>query len=336
MKQLVALLLLTLAMPVLAQQEVIEEVIVKINDEMISRTEFEESFEPLRRQLADRFEGEELQKNIDNYRKRVFNIMVNKRLLKVKFNEMGGRVPQSEYDEMKRYFMNQTKSENDEQLEQALRDAGFSMGFIRQLAEERYINRMIFGTELREDFELSESDIQEYYEANAERYKTEEKVSLSQIVYTYSTGDKEVVKSLAQDALDRIKAGEDFDAVYREVNSAVGEDDSASIGTVELDSLRFELQEVARELEVGEVSDPIDLGTLFVILKLDDRQEAEMIPLEEIRNQLRQDMQAEIVEDGLDRVILRFKREFLIEIKAMEFAQLYEPASTDRELQRVP
>lgn len=334
---LLAILIIFSAGNGLAQVEerIVEEVIVKINDDMITLTDFQSLYVPISQRMDQGYQGSDLEEKKQEVEKKIFNLLVNKKVMRVRFEERGFTFNDEVYQRAYSYFMQSTGAKNMEELEQALADNNMSMESLRTFAEENYIEQILFRTEVMQQQEVTESRIQEYYEAHDDRYTTEERVSISQIVVTFTEVDKQIKKAVAEEALEKVRAGEDFDVVYRNVTPGAGIDDSASIGEIEADSLRPELTEAISELEVGEISDIIELNSVFVILRVDDRVPAEVIPLEQIRNRVEEDILQEVFNEGLDQLLKQYKQNLFIDIKSPRFQELYDPESTIRNIQRI-
>jgi peptidyl-prolyl cis-trans isomerase SurA len=338
MKQLMiaVLCLFLLSVGAVAQDDVVEEVIVKINDEMISLSEFNRLYEPIVQSLEARFAGDAtLEEKKMKYKRAAFNLLVNKKLLEVRFKELGFSFNDDVYQRAYSYFMERTQTKTVEELEQALAQNEMSLADVRKMAEESFVRDVVFNRDVVQQERPSESNIQEYYEKHAERYSTPEKVDISQIVISFTDSDKSIKKAVAEDAIQRIADGEDFDEVYRTVTPGVGVNATANIGEVESSSLRAELSEEVSSLNNGDVSQIVELDSVFVILKVNNKVPSTVMPLERIRQQVETDIVLELQEMGLDRLIKRYKREFFINVESESFKSLYDPQSTRRSLDRV-
>lgn len=328
-----ALVVVPFALATAQQGEVVEEVIVKINDDIITLSQFNEQFEAGREQLARQLQGEELEEAAAQYRRVLFNILVNMKLMEQRAKRLGLRMPEEYFQQTLDYFKQQSGSRTEEEFQRALADNGLTMEDLREISERRYLQRALFQREiLFQEEENLESKVQEYYERNSERYRTAERYNLSQIVFPYTTATQDDAAAQAAIALGRIRSGEDFAVVYRDVTPQAAPDADGDIGEVTPDSMREELREAIVGKDAGEVTDVIDLGTALVVVKITDKQEARAVPLEEIQQQVLNDMQNERVAKGLQDLVLRYKQESYIEIKSPEFLALYDPKSTRLEL----
>lgn len=328
---LLVALLTVVALPAAAQQtQVVEEVIVKINDEIITLSDFERKFAPIEREISRRFEGEERDKELENWRKDVFNGMINRALLKQRARKYGFRLDDATLRNFVNYLKEQSNSRTDEEFRQALADQGMTMDDVRDIAENQYTEGFLFRNEITRDLFSSESKIQEFYEENIERYSTPATLRLSQIIFPFDEENRSLRKLEADQALARLKAGEDFGAVYRAVTPQSAPDATGDIGQVREEALRIEMQDAIRDLKTGETSEIVETPAAYVIIRVTAREPRRNVPLEEIKERVMQDMQEKAVNEGMQELILRYKKESYIDVKSAEFITLYDRTSTIR------
>lgn len=128
--------------------------------------------------------------------------------------------------------------------------------------------------------EPTEQELREFYEEHEQRFGQPATVSMSEIVVTS--------EDEARDLLGQLERGEasfaDLAARYslapsREVG---GEQPAMPIEQIG----QPQIQQIARELPVGEVSEPIEIGGSWVILRVRDRTEARAASFERDREQI--------------------------------------------------
>ena len=333
MKKLVLLLALAtvFSLSAIAQTtEIAEEVIVRIDDEIITLNDFNKKFDPVRIALSQQYSGAELESQTNTMKKSLFNIIVNQRLLKYRAQSLGYTMPESFYQEMLNYFKNQSQAKTDEEFLKALEDNGMTVEAIREMAESNYYERALFQQEVFRDKISSESRYQEYYEEHSDRYRTKASFRLSQLIIPYTIDNKEAKRVEIDEAFAAINGGEDFGEVYRRYTPNSAPDATGDIGKVGEESMRAEMLEAIKDLSAGEVSSVVELPAVFLIIKVTEKAPARLIPLEEIKDQVLNDMRMEAVNKGLNELVAKYKKEIFIEIKSNEFLPLYDPTFTKR------
>ena len=329
--KLFALILVALCSSIVAlaqESDIIEEIIIKINDEVITRSEFESRFNKIINGLSRQIPEDQLRAELPRLRKDTFNDMVNKKIMQIIVDRRGFKMPEKHYQGMVDNLKQKSQAKNDQEFLKALRDNGMTLEDIRSAAKQQYNNYILFNYEVAKEIPDTESEIQEYYEENSNRYLIPAKLRISQIIFPYTEDNKLQVVADADQALSRIKSGEDFAEVYRSVTPQAAPDANGDIGYVQANSLRQEMQNALENLAAGEVSDVIETPAALIIIKVSEKEDAKITPLEEIKDIVVNDMRSEIMKDGLDKLILKYKNQFFIETRSEEFAELYDPKST--------
>lgn len=325
-----AAVLLLISLSTAAQEtQVVEEVLVKINDEIITLSDFEDRFEPYVTELSRNFSGNELDERIAEARKEIFNILINRKLLKLRTEQLNVRMTEDYYNARIEEFKKNTNSSTDAEFQRALQESGVTMAQLRDIIEMQFTIQYLFQKEISSNLITSESTIQEFYEEHLDRYTVPAKLRLSQIVFPYTEGGGDSERQEAESALQRIHNGEDFGKVYREVTPLAAPDADGDIGIVDVTTLREELREAVKGLNAQDVSGVIETPGAFVILKVTEKDPEKIRPLEEIKNEVVRDIQAEAVATGINDLILRYKKANHIVIKAAEFIPLYDEKNTN-------
>lgn len=142
-----------------------------------------------------------------------------------------------------------------------------------------------------------EDQLNAFYEANVEDFGIPAAVRLSQILINVPAGagqeEKEAARARAQQALERLKAGEDFGQVAVEVSDR--SDLRGRRGDIGFVTPRGHawLGQAITGLEVGQFTEVIESPSGFDILLLTDRREAVLTPFAQVRDVVAKRMQEE-------------------------------------------
>lgn len=156
-----------------------------------------------------------------------------------------------------------------------------------RIPEKREADYVFFNIEeFKKDIELEDSEIEEYYNNNKPQFTEPEKVRVSRIYIPYEGKEKELVVTQMQNIYERIKGGEDFGNMAK-IHSKDGKAENlGDWGLFEWRSLSTQEQEEIANLEVGKMSQPIELDTGVAILKVTEREEPVQKPLDEVKDQI--------------------------------------------------
>jgi parvulin-like peptidyl-prolyl isomerase len=133
--------------------------------------------------------------------------------------------------------------------------------------------------------EPSESEIRAYYDQNQERFRTEERIRAAHIVkyVNWQTDEATALDTITQ-AHREIDGGAAFEAVVGKYTDCA--DNGGDLGYVARGQLVEEFEDVAFNLNVGQVSDVFRTRFGFHIVKLYDRQPPALAPLKAVRGQI--------------------------------------------------
>jgi parvulin-like peptidyl-prolyl isomerase len=138
-------------------------------------------------------------------------------------------------------------------------------------------------TKLRAEVVISEADVNDYYREHADDYRFEVLVSVRQIFLSASNaGEAARARAQLDNIREELDAGADFSELA-EAHSELFPDSGGSTGRKGLDSFVPELSAVIADLDEGEVSEVVETQYGLQLLKLDERQEAGLLSLEDER-----------------------------------------------------
>jgi peptidyl-prolyl cis-trans isomerase D len=172
----------------------------------------------------------------------------------------------------------------------------------RQLQEVRIAFVALDATAAPEDTEIDPeevaralearaSEIEQRYEDAGSRYDAPEQVRARHVLISVPRGAEEAAveaaRATAQEARERIEAGEDFAAVAAELSEDAGSKTrGGDLGFFARGQMVPEFDAAAFTLEPGEISDLVRSEYGFHVIRVEERREAFHRPLEEVREEL--------------------------------------------------
>ena len=136
--------------------------------------------------------------------------------------------------------------------------------------------------------EFSDDEISAYYDSHPEAFVRREEARARHILFRLpenaSAEREERVRGLAQGVLDDLRGGADFVAAAAEHSEDEGTAEAGGdLGFFPPGRMMPPLEEAAFSLPIGELSDPVRTELGFHILRVEERMEAGIKPLEEAR-----------------------------------------------------
>lgn len=161
--------------------------------------------------------------------------------------------------------------------------------------EQRSVKVMKISAENIAPPEVSETEVRAYYDRNIARFEQGERVRASHILFmTMSKPEDEIkrIEARANEVLAKVKAGEDFAELAKQYSDDAGtKDNGGDVGWIQRDGQmvpRFEQATFA--LQPGETSDLIETEYGLHIIKVHERDKAQIQMFDEVKDQIRQEL----------------------------------------------
>src|SRR5580658_3829445 len=165
------------------------------------------------------------------------------------------------------------------------------------IPEKRKIKYVLIDTaKLQSEAQVSQQDLQSYYDQHRDEFRMPEQVNVRQIlIKTPLPGSDGKVdqkgvdgaQKKAQDVLAQLKGGAKFEDLAKKYSEDPSSKDGGSVGWVSRGGFPVpEVDKAAFSLPKGGTSDVINAGYAFVILRVDDKQDAHVKTLAEVKDQI--------------------------------------------------
>jgi len=141
--------------------------------------------------------------------------------------------------------------------------------------------------DLKKEIELSDKDIEKYYEDNSTRFANPETVKAGRIWLPFAGKDKALVEAEADRVLDRLRKGGDFAGLAKEFSKDDKAEDGGDYGLYDWKSLPQAEQDEINRLAAGQTSDPVAETDGIAIIRVTEKTAATTTPLAEAKAQIR-------------------------------------------------
>jgi len=202
------------------------------------------------------------------------------------------------YDELRSVF------DSEQAFQMKLEGDGFTPESLRihlgrMMAAQQYLNAI-----REEAADISDADLEQYYDDNRDRLTLPEQVRVRHILITWKplgkTDDRAYIRESMNPILERARAGEDFAALAREYSDDYATRQSGGdTGFFHRGQMAPEFEEAAFALQPGEISDVVETSFGVHIIRLEERQDEELLPLDDVREQLLDYVRNELAEQAV-------------------------------------
>ncbi|MGA8433067.1 MAG: peptidylprolyl isomerase [Candidatus Sulfotelmatobacter sp.] len=169
--------------------------------------------------------------------------------------------------------------------------------YANSIPEKRKVKYAVVDvSKVGEGIQLSHDELVSYYDQHRDEYRTPEQVKVSHILIKTplpgpdgKVDDKGVTDAQhrAEDILKQIKAGGNFEELAKKYSEDPGSaKEGGSLGFVQRGRTVPEFEKAAFSLPKGQISDLVKSSYGFHIIRVDDKQEAHMKSLDEVKDQI--------------------------------------------------
>jgi peptidyl-prolyl cis-trans isomerase SurA len=281
-RQILPLVLLSL-LSAPARGEILERIVAKVNGEIVTLSEFQS------RQIAAaqnaRISTERVEAFLRENNARILQDAVDDLLLSQRAEEAGLKLRPEVVKDVIDGIKKENNIESDEALQEALRREGMSLDDLRRNVERNMLRRMILGRDVEPKVTITDDEVKAEYESKKpSEYTKAATVTLQEILIKL---DEPGAAARVREVQTRAKAGEDFGALARQYSAAPTRAAGGDLGKLAHGELNPELEKAAFALEPGGISAPIQTSDGYRILKVVEKSEASVIPLEQVKQDIR-------------------------------------------------
>lgn len=287
------------AAPVVAGQEaVLNGIMAQVNGSVIT---MEDVYRRARRsieQLARRARTQEdFNREAIKVQKDILEQAIDRRLVMDDYEKGTRKYPESTIDG---FIKDNIKREFGDRLTltKMLREAGRTYDSFRQEEREAFIVYVMNRNKISGEVMISPRRIEQRYQATLDRYRVGERAKLRMILVDASRHARGEARRVADAAMARLKAGEDFAKVASDVSDDARTHKGGDRGWIDASqkALRPELQAAIFKLAPGTLSDVMEFDGSCFIVKVEERKPAQVRPLTEVRLEIERELKQEEAE----------------------------------------
>ncbi len=332
-----------MSLPVFASSEVIEQILVKVNGEIFTKSDLEQ------RQIAalrsrnrnvsenDLKNDEELKKALAEITPQIVVQAVDELLMMQRAKEMNLKLTDERFTEVLTRIRKDNKLEDDTAFQNALKQEGMTIEDLRHQIEREMMISQVTQQDVMQKIAVTEEETRKYYEEHKADFTTPANVTLREILVNVSTqgangqqgvnvGLDEEAKAKAEAIRQRALKGEDFAKIASAESDAPSKANGGLIGPINKTELAPSLQKVLDGLKVGGISEPIRIAKGWQLIKLEASTQTTTLPYDQAREQVTNKVFLSKRGAEMDKYVKRMREQAIIEWKNDEIRKLYEQA----------
>ncbi len=341
LKHSAAALLLAGLVVVPTTAQIIEQVLVNVNGDILTKTEFEQRQVALLRarpELANVTpDSPELRKAVAEVTPQLILEAVDELLLVQRGRELGLVLGDEQFTSILANIKSSNNIETDEQFQAALTQEGMTMADLRTALERQMLASEAQRRDVVDKISVTEAESRAYYESHRQDFTTPSEITLREIFVEVPVSDRGVnvaqdddARAEAEDLRKRLLAGEPFPRLAAEFSDAPSKANGGLIGPLKRDELAEALQARVDQMKVGDVSDVMRTARGYQLLKLESRTDTRVRGFDDARNDISNKVGAEKMTGERLKYLERLREQATIAWRNEELRKVYEQALAAR------
>ncbi len=264
---------------------VLDEIVAKVNSEIITLSDFNKELRTLRGSLAEEFRDPQvLNQEVLKRRGPLLRNLIDSKMMVQKAEELGIT---ANMDVEVAATLEEIRKENGipnmDVFDQLLRQHGSSLEERRAQIKREMTVRTLVEQFVYSKLTLLTPEVEAYYKQNLQRFTEPAEVELAEILFLTEGKDKAQVRRHAEEVLARLKAGAVFEDEAKKSSEGPTASRGGNIGAFKKGSMAPTLEAVVFQMKPAEISDVIETDYGFQIVKLINKKENQVKPLAEVR-----------------------------------------------------
>jgi peptidyl-prolyl cis-trans isomerase SurA len=300
---------------------VVEEIIARVNNEIITRSEYQKSLaqteEETRQDCQGKCSPEQLQNELEARKKTALRDLIDQSLLAQRGKDLAISV---ETDVVKQLdtIRIQNKLGSMDDLEKAVTSQGLNWEDFKNNIRNRILTQKVVSQEVGSHISIGESDAQKYYEAHKSEFVRPEQVALREIIVsTEGKKDAELpdLKKKADTALKRVKDGEDFGEIAKRLSDGATKEQGGYIGMFKRGELAKQLEEVVFKMKRNELTDVIETKQGYLVFQVLEHYDEGQQAFDKVKSEIMDHLYNEKLEPAVREYLKTLREQSYVVIK---------------------
>jgi peptidyl-prolyl cis-trans isomerase SurA len=304
-------------------------IVAVVNQELVTNSEVQGRLARIR---ADAARNRQTLPPEEELHRQVVDVLIDERVQLTYARENGQKVDEAELDRAVANVAQQNQVTMD-QLRERLRKDGIDYARFRSNVRDQLMTERVREREVQQRIRVSDVDVDNYLAERRAAAGAAAQYNIAQILVTVPEGASPSVleqrRERAESALARVKGGEAFAAVSRELSEDANRAAGGEIGMRPAERLPDVFVERIKSLKAGEVAPQVlRTGAGFHVLKLVDKRDADAFTIQQTHaRHILLRVSPQLPQEAAVRRLAEFKRQ--IESGARGFEQLARENSED-------
>jgi len=309
------------SMGLAADVHVVEEIVAKINGDIITRGDLDTA----RRETAARLQqqgasGQALEKALKDEEKDTLRDQIDTLLLVQHGKDLNINVDSDITKRIAELQITSGIADPDKFHDWLHEKFGIPYEEIRQKIHDQILTQRVISQEVMSRINVPHSEVEKYYEEHKGDFVRKEQVFLRQILIATDGKNPDQAaqaEKRAKDLVARARKGEKFAELAKQYSDDETTKDSfGELPPYNRGQLRKDIEDIVFKEKKGYVTDPIKLPNGFLILRIEERYEAGQAPLDAVENEIQERLSMPQMQPKVRELLTRLREDAFLEIRA--------------------
>ena len=294
---------------------VVEDIVVRVNDQIISRSDVERQEQQLLQSAAQQNAAPE---DVAAEQKNMLRDMIDQQLLLSRAKELGLNADSDvirRLDEIRK----QNKLDSLDELERAARKEGVNFEDFKAQIRNQLLTQMVVRDEVGRRLQMSQADMLKYYNEHKADFQQPEQIRLSEILIptadNASPAEISQAEAKANDVKSQLDKGADFADLAKKYSGGPSAAQGGELGVFKRGALAKVLEDQTFALKVGDSTAPTRTRQGFVILKVTQHDQAGPAPLKDVTPQIEEAMYMQAMQPALRTYLSKLRENAYVDIQ---------------------
>lgn len=303
-----------------ADPTLIEEIVAKVNGDIITRGDLEKSRQDLLGALQQRgLKANDLQQGYNEASKDVLRDKIDQLLLVQKGKDLNINVD----PEVSKYIgslQSEAKIADPEKFQEYVhQQTGVPYEDWKAEMKSSMLTQRVIRQEVGGKMNIKREELQKYYDEHKTEYVREERIFLREILVSTEGKDAAGIATAekkAKDLVARARKGERFPELARDNSDAVTAKNLGELGAFEKGKLNPVIEELVWSRPKGYVTDPVRVDTGFEVFKVEEHQKQGQADLADVESEIMEKLYTPRMQPAVREFMTKLRETAFLEIKA--------------------
>ena len=318
--------------------EIIEQILVKVNGDIFTKSDLEQRQIAALRQKGQAIDlksdpnNVQLRKALDEVTPQIMVDAVDEMVIVQRGKELGYTLSDAQFKGVVDNIRKENKIETDEQFQAALKAENMSMADLRRNLERPMISQRVQQNEVLAKIGVTDDEARKYYEAHLKEFTTPPTVTLREILVAVPGDPKvmnvaadEAAKAKAEEIRKRVTAGgENFEKLAAEISDSPSKANAGLIGPLSVNDISPDLRKLVESMKAGDVSELVRTTRGYQMLKLESITPTQTMTLEQAREQISERVFTDKRKAEFQKYLQKLRAQAIIEWKNEDVKKAFE------------